>query len=467
MQVTQTLSEGLKRGYKVVLPAADLEKRLSSELENYRGKVRINGFRPGKVPTAHLRKVYGRSIMAEVVQSAVDEANNKIVADGGLKLAMQPKVTLPEDKAVIDKVMDAKADLDMSVEMEVLPTFEIADHSGLELERETTPVNDADITERIERLAASQRVYKEKAASAKAESGDRVRVDFTGSIDGVEFDGGKGENIDVVLGSNSFIPGFEDQLLGVKNGQSLTVNVTFPVNYASAQLAGKAASFAVNVKALEAPEPLVLDDTLAKNFGMESLEQLKSRVSEMISLEYGSHSRRKMKRQLLDALDGLYSFDLPPTLLQQEFDNIWRQVEVEMRQNGKSFADEGTTEEESRAEYQKIAERRVRLGLVLAEIGERAKVEITDDEVGNAMIARARQFPGQEKQVIEFYRKNQQALAELRAPIFEDKVVDHLIASAKVTEKTVSKDELMKEDEEEEAEKPAEKPAKKAKKSKE
>ncbi len=467
MQVTQTLNEGLKRGYKVVLPATDLELRLSKELENYRGKVKINGFRPGKVPTAHLRKVYGRSIMAEVVQNAVEEANNKIVADGGFKLAMQPKVTLPEDKDTIEKVMEAKADLDVSVELEVLPSFELADHSGVSLERETTEVSDADINERIEQIAAPQRPYTAKTgAKAKAESGDKLKVDFVGTIDGVAFDGGTGESIEVVIGSNSFIPGFEEQLIGLTEGKTKTVNVKFPVNYASANLAGKDASFEVTLKSMEAPGELVINDELAKSFGLEGLEALKGRVKDMITAEYAGHSRRKLKRQLLDALDTKYSFDLPPTLLEQEFANIWRQVETEMRQNGKSFEDEGSTEAESRAEYQKIAERRVRLGLVLAEIGEKAKVEITDDEVGQALLNRARQFPGQEKQVIEFYRKNQQALAELRAPIFEDKVVDHLIGEIKIKDKLVSKDDLIKDDEDEEAvEKPKAKP--KAKKPKE
>jgi trigger factor len=462
MQVTQTLNEGLKRGYKVVLPASDLERRLSGELENYRGKVKINGFRPGKVPAAHLRKVYGRSIMAEVVQNAVEEANNKIVADGGFKLAMQPKITLPEDKATIDKVMEAKADLDVTVEIEVLPKFDIADHSGITLEREVSDVADADVTARIEELAAGQVPYTEKTGkSVKAESGDRLSIDFVGTMGGVAFDGGSGEGIQLVIGSNAFIPGFEEQLIGAQIDKPLTVNVTFPLNYSAAQLAGKDASFAVTVKSIEVPGKLEINDELAKSFGMEGLDKLKERVKEMLEAEYSGHSRRKLKRQLLDALDGQYAFELPPTLLEQEFTNIWRQVEVEMKQNGKTFEDEGSTEAESRAEYQKIAERRVRLGLVLAEIGEKAEVQISDDEVGQALISRARQFPGQEKQVIEFYRKNQQALAELRAPIFEDKVVDHLIGQVTVKDKKVSKDDLLKDEDDEEV---AEKPKAKAKK---
>jgi trigger factor len=365
-------------------------------------------------------------------------------------------------------VMDAKSDLDVSVELEVLPTFEIADHSDLSLERETAEVTDEEVTSRITSLAASQITYSEKTGkSVKAADGDRLTVDFLGTMDGVPFEGGDGKDIQVVIGSNTFIPGFEGQLIDATTEKPVTVNVIFPVNYAAAHLAGKPASFAVTVKSIEAPGALELNDELAKGFGMDSLDLLKTRVKEMVEAEYAGHSRRKLKRLLLDALDTKYSFDLPPTLLEQEFANIWRQVEVEMKQNGKTFADEGTTEEESRAEYQKIAERRVRLGLVLAEIGEKAQVQITDDEVGQALMTRARQFPGQEKQVIEYYRKNQQALAELRAPIFEDKVVDHLLSAIKVSEKTVSKDDLMKDGEDEAAEaaeKPKAKPKKAAKK---
>ncbi len=326
-------------------------------------------------------------------------------------------------------------------------------------------MTEAEIDERINQLAASRIPYSAKTGkSVKAEKGDRLTVDFVGTMDGVAFEGGTGEGIQVVIGSNSFIPGFEDQLIGFKEGETKSIDVKFPPNYAAANLAGKDASFSVTVKSIEAPGKLELDDELAKGFGIDSLADLKARVKEMVEGEFAGHSRRKLKRKLLDALDEKYSFDLPPTLLEQEFTNIWRQVELEMKQNGKTFADEDTTEEESRAEYKKIAERRVRLGLVLAEIGEQAKVEITDDEVGQALIARARQFPGQEKQVIEFYRKNQQALAELRAPIFEDKVVDHLIGIAKVTDKTVSKDDLVKDDEDEEETAPKAKgKAKKAK----
>ncbi|WP_406858318.1 trigger factor [Alsobacter sp. KACC 23698] len=447
MQVTETLSEGLKREFTVVLPAKDLEERLTNELVGMKDKVRINGFRPGKVPVGHLRRVYGRSVMADVLQNLVNETNRKIVEDQGLKLALEPQIVFPENQAEVEAAMEAKGDLSYKVALEVLPKFEIADFSGLQVTRETFDVPDAELAEALDRLAQQNRQYSSKGEGAKAETGDRVIVDFVGSIDGEEFEGGKGTDIPVDIGSNGFIPGFEEQLVGVAAGEQRTVVATFPAEYGAAHLAGKQASFAVTVKDVQAPAEMTLDDEFAKQFGMDSLDALKTALKEAISRDYTAVSRRKLKRQLLDALDGQYTFDLPPSLTAQEFANIWRQVEADMQQAGKTFADEETTEEEARAEYQKIAERRVRLGLVLAEIGEAAKVQVTDDEVSAALVERARQFPGQEKMVWEFYRKNPQALAEIRAPIFEEKVIDHILETATVTDKKVSKEELMTEDE--------------------
>jgi trigger factor len=464
MQVTETLSEGLKREYKVVLPAKDLEARLTSQLVELKDKVRINGFRPGKVPVQHLRRVYGRSVMADVLQDVVNEANRKIIEDNGLKLALEPKVELPESKDEVEAAMEARGDLSYKVALEILPKFELADFSGLKVERETSEVPETDVDEAIERMASQNRTFSDKEGAAQ--SGDRVVIDFVGTLDGEAFEGGSGTDISVDLGSNTFIPGFEDQLVGASAGDAKTIDVTFPANYGAANLAGKPASFQVTVKAVQAPNALTIDDELAKGFGLESLDKLKEAVRGSLSQEFESVSRRKLKRQLLDALDAQYTFDLPPTLLGQEFENIWNQVQQDMTRTGKSFADEETTEEEARDEYRKIAERRVRLGLVLAEIGEQAKVQVSDDEVTQALVERARQFPGQERMVWDFYRKNPQALAELRAPIFEDKVVDHILSTASVTDKPVSKEELFNEGEGEEGEaKPAAKTkAKKAKK---
>jgi trigger factor len=462
MQVTETRSEGLKREYSVVLPAKDLEERLTSQLVDLKDKVRINGFRPGKVPVQHLRRVYGRSVMADVLQTMVNETNRKIVEDNDLKLAFEPKIEFPEDKEQVEAAMEAKGDLSYKVELEVLPKFELQPFSGLAVTREMVEVADAEVDEALNRMAAQNRTFEPRAEGEKAESGDRVMVDFVGSIDGTPFEGGTGTDISVDIGSGSFIPGFEDQLIGAVAGDKREVNATFPENYGAAHLAGKTASFDTTVKSVQKPNPVTIDDELAKAFGMESLAALRDAIRESIGREYGAVTRRKLKRQLLDALDAQYTFELPPTLVKQEFDAIWQQVENDMQRSGKTFADENTTEEEARAEYQKIADRRVRLGLVLAEIGEQAKVQVSDDEVSQALVERARQFPGQERMVWEFYRKNPQALAEIRAPIFEDKVVDHILASATITDKAVTKEELMAEDVETEGSPtaPADKPKK-------
>ena len=280
-------------------------------------------------------------------------------------------------------------------------------------------------------------------------SGDRVVVDFVGRIDGTEFEGGNGQDIRVELGSNTFIPGFEDQLVGLKAGDTKLVKVTFPVNYMAAHLAGKDAEFDVTVKEVEAPGELKIDDEMAKGFGMESLDKLKEAIRDAIQRDFDTQSRRKVKKDLLDALDAKYSFELPPTLVEQEFAAVWSQVEGDMKSNNRTFEDEDTTEDEAKAEYRKIAERRVRLGLVLAQIGEKSDIKISDDEVTQALIERVRQYPGQERQVWEFYQKNPQALAEIRAPLFEEKVVDQILSQVKVDEETVSKDALFSDEDEE------------------
>jgi len=453
MQVTQTLSEGLRREFEVVLPVAELEQRLSSELTTLKDKVRINGFRPGKVPVAHLRRLYGRAVMADVVQNAVNEANKKIVDENQLKLAREPKIELPEDKDSVEKALEAKADLTFKVELEVLPSFELVDLSDVSVKKLVAEVPEAEVDQTVERMAKQSQPYKAKDEGAAAETGDRVVVDFVGTIDGEAFEGGKGENIQVELGSGSFIPGFEDQLLGAKPGEARKVEVTFPPNYAAAHLAGKAASFDVTVKEVQAPGDVTIDDELAKSFGMESLDKLKDAVRSAIRRDYDGHSRRKLKKELLDALDAKYGFDLPASLVEQEFASVWSQVEGDLKSAGRTFADENTTEEEARAEYRRIAERRVRLGLVLAQIGDKADIKVSDDEVTRALVERVRQYPGQEKQVWEFYQKNPQALGEIRAPIFEEKVIDHILSQVSVVEEPVSKEALFADEDDSPAEK--------------
>jgi trigger factor len=443
MQVTETLSQGLKREYDIFLPASDLAEKLNGQLAELKSKAQIKGFRPGKVPVEHLRRIYGKSMMADVVQEAINNANKKIVDDNNLRLAREPKVELPTDKEAIDAALEARGDLTFKVALEVLPTFEIGDFSQIELERLTADVDDADVANSLDRIADNRRTFTAKPEGAKAETNDRVTVDFDGKIDGVPFEGGEGRDIDVLLGSNTFIPGFETELLGVAGGDRRVIHATFPESYAVRKLAGRTGEFDVTVKAVAAPEPLALDDEFAKGLAFDSIDDLKQKLKDQIAGEYARASRDRLKRHLLDKLDELYTFELPEGLVSQEFEGIWAQVMQEQTAAGRTFADENTTEEAARAEYRKIAERRVRLGLLLAEVGTKADVKVADEEMTQALIARARQFPGQEKQVWDFYRNNQQALAELRAPIYEEKVVDHILGVAKVAERKVSKEELM------------------------
>ncbi|MBL8589665.1 MAG: trigger factor [Methylobacteriaceae bacterium] len=442
MQVIETLSEGLKREYKVVLPAADLLARLDRELAELSQKVRINGFRPGKVPTAHLKRVYGKSVMADVVQNAVNEANQKIVADNKLRLSQQPDIRLSEDQAEVERAFAAQGDLAFTVALETLPEFEIGSFDDIAIERPVHAAEAAEIDKALDGMADRNRVYTVK--DGPAAQGDKATIDFVGKIGGEPFEGGTGTDIDVIIGSDTFIPGFEAQLVGLKAGDAKLVEASFPEAYAAPQLAGKAATFDVTVKSVAAPGAVTMDDDFAKGFGVDSLDKLREAVRGEIQKGYDAASRDKAKRRLLDKLDARYAFALPQGLVEQEFATIWKQVEAEQKQSGKSFADEGTTEEAARADYRRIAERRVRLGLLLAAVGEQAKVEIKDDEVTQALVARARQFPGQEKMVWDYYQKNPQALAELRAPIFEEKVVDHLLGLVKVTDLPVSREELFK-----------------------
>src|SRR6516225_6006186 len=351
MQVIETLSQGLKREYDIFLPARDLEEKLNGQLADLKTKVQIKGFRPGKVPVEHLRKVYGKSVMADVVQEVIASANKKIVDDNHLRLAREPKVELPADQAAINAALEARGDLNFKVALEVLPVFEIGDFSQISLERPIADVEPADIETALDRLAQERRTYTEKPDGAKAEINDRVTVDFDGTIDGVPFEGGEGRDVQVALGSNSFIPGFEEQLIGSAAGEKRTIHGTFPEAYAVRALAGKTGDFAVTVKAVAASDPLAIDDEFAKSLGSESLDKLKETIRNRLAAEYARASRDKLKRQLLDKLDQLYSFELPEGLVNQEFDSIWEQVVREQQASGRSFADENTTEEATRADY--------------------------------------------------------------------------------------------------------------------
>jgi trigger factor len=447
MQVKETLSEGLKREYEVVVPAADLDQRVNAKLDEIKGRVNIAGFRPGKVPMSHLKRVYGKSVMSEVIQTAVNDSNQKILDDGKFKLAMEPKVTLAaEDEASVKQLIEGKSDLSFKVAMEILPKIEFPDFKKIKVSRPVTDTTDADVDQALEKIAEANQQFEEK--QGKAESGDQVTIDFKGSVDGAPFDGGSAEDAPLVLGSNTFIPGFEDQLIGVAVGDEKDVKVTFPAEYGAEHLAGKDAVFAIKVKKIEKPKKAELNDEFAKSVGAENLAKLKEQVRDRISRDFKQVSRAKAKRSLLDALDETMKFAAPPSLVEQEFDTVWKAVNNDLANRKVTWADEDTTEEEAKAEYQRIADRRVRLGLAIAELGEKNNIQVSEDELTRAMVEQARQFPGQEQQIWDYFRKNPQAMAGIRAPLFEDKVIDFILELADVSDKTVSRDELLADDEE-------------------
>ena len=449
MQVNETVADGLKHEFQVSVPAADIEAKADAQLADMKGKVRLNGFRPGKVPTAHLKKLYGRSVMAETVEKTIQETNSQIFTERGFKLATEPKVTLPTEEKAVEAILTGKSDLTYTVAIEVVPAIALADFKSFAVEKPVADVTDKDVDDAIKRIADQNRDFSDKGEGAKAESGDRVTISFKGSIGGTPFDGGTGEGIQVLIGSNTFIPGFEDQLIGIAKDETRTLKVPFPKNYANAELAGKDAEFETTATLIEAPKDKAIDDEFAKALGLESLDKLKEAARERLAVEYAGATRQRVKRTLLDRLDETHRFDAPQSLVDEEFNLMWNSIKAEMESGGKTFADEDTTEEAAKEEYRKIADRRVRLGLVLSEIGEKNKITVTDDEVSRAVIERARQMPGREKEVWDYYRSNANALAQLRAPIFEDKVVDFILELANVTEKKVSREDLLKDDDSE------------------
>src|SRR6201996_7467769 len=444
MQISETLSQDLHKQFTVTFAASELDSRVNARLEEMKPRVNLKGFRPGKAPVSFLKKQFGKSIMGEVVEAAVNEGSQKAIADNNLKPALQPRV---EPVGSVEDVVAGKADLTFKVIVDLMPDFATTDVSKLTVERLTSDITDADLDEALDRLAKNVRNYVTKDGAA--EKDDQAVIDYEGSIDGVPFEGGKGSDFSLTLGSGTFIPGFEDQLIGAKAGESRDVKVTFPTEYHAPEMAGKDAVFAVTVKEVKTPEDTKIDDELAKKLGLDDLETLKARVKEQLESDYKGASRMHLKRRVLDALDKAHDFPLPPAMVEHEFTNIWAQVEEELKREGKTAADEGKTEDELKAEYRKIAERRVRLGLVLGKMGEQNGITVQNDEVQRAIMARARQFPGQEQQVFQFYANNAQAQAEIRAPLFEDKVVDFIAELATVNERKVDKDVLFADPEDE------------------
>ncbi len=436
MEVTEKSAEGLDRRFLVKVPAEELNEKLTAKLTEIKGQVHLKGFRKGKAPVSYLKKLYGKGVMSEIVQEVVTETAQKAFSDRDLQPATPPQ---PEFHSNMEEVMEGKADLEYDVQAEILPAFDPTDVAALKLTKPVADLPQDDIDEALQRIAEQQTTYAPRKKNAKAKDGDMVSVDYVGRVDGEEFEGGKGEKVDIVLGSKTFIPGFEDQLVGAVAGGDVKIEITFPEDYGAKDLAGKEATFDVVVHEVKAPEKVEIDDELAKKVGLESLDELTERVKERIEADYAQLSRAHVKRALLDKLDAAHDFELPKGMVDAEFDQIWRQVQsAELDEE-----DKDKSEDELKEEYRTIAERRVRLGLVLAEIGKRADVSVPNEDMQRQLIDTARAYPGQEKEVLEFYQNNPQAMQQLRAPLFEEKVVDYILERAEVTEKTVSKEQLM------------------------
>lgn len=434
MQVTETLKDGLKRGYTITVTAAELEAKVHEKLLEAQPDIEIKGFRKGKVPMAMLRKQHGARLMGDAMQDAIDGAMKSHFEASGDRPALQPEV-----KMVGGETWKEGQDVVVQMTYEALPPIPELDTGKIVLDRLIVKADAASVDEALTNLAGTAQTFDDRKKGSKAKSGDQVVIDFLGSVDGVPFEGGAGEDYPLVLGSNSFIPGFEEQLIGAKAEEEVSVNVTFPEGYGAKHLAGKAAVFACTVKAVKAPKPAEIDDEMAKKFGAEDLAALKGQISERLEAEYKGAARAVMKRALLDQLDGLVKFDLPAALVEAEANQIAHQL---WHEENPDVHDHNHGSVETTEEHKVLAERRVRLGLVLAEVGRKAEVTVTDAEMTQAVMAQARQYPGQERAYFEFVQKNPQMQQQLRAPIFEDKVVDHIVAGAKVTDKEVSKADL-------------------------
>lgn len=435
MQVNETLNEGLKRGYSIIVSASELDEKVNEKLVEAQPEVEMKGFRKGKVPMSLLKKQFGQRLLGEAMQESIDGAMSKHFEDSGDRPALQPDVKMTNE--------DWKEGDDVHVDLtyEALPKIPEVDLKSINLEKLVAKADDAAVDEALEKLAETSPNFKDRRKGSKAKSGDQVMFDFLGKVDGEAFEGGSAEDYPLVLGSNSFIPGFEDQLIGAKAGEDKTVEVAFPADYGAEHLAGKDAVFECKIKAVKEPAPAELNDELATKFGAEDLNALKAQVSERLEAEYVGAARAVMKRGLLDQLDTLVNFELPPSLVDAEASQIAHQL---WHEDNPDVEGHDHPEIETTEEHTSLAMRRVRLGLLLAELGQQAKVEVSDAEINQAVMAQARQYPGQEREFFEFVQNNQQMQQQLRAPIFEDKVVDYMFELAQVEEKEVSKEDLQK-----------------------
>jgi trigger factor len=435
MQTKQTVNEGLKRAFAVTIPASDIAARVEAEIKKIAPQVRMPGFRPGKVPVNLLKKMHGESVHAQVVNDTISESVDKLIRDEQLRPAMQPQIELGEG-------YEEGKDAELTISLEVLPVIEAPSTDGIKLERLVVPVTDEQIDEALTGIAGNNKSYKDAAKTKKAADGDQLIIDFVGKLDGVEFEGGKAEDTALVLGSGMFIPGFEEQLVGVKTGAEKTINVTFPEDYQAEHLAGKEVTFDVTVKAVKVETETVIDEDFAKNLGLDSLEKLKEIMRAQLEQQTAGLTRTQMKRQLLDQLAAGHSFEVPPSMVEAEFEQIWTQLQQEAAQDADPEAAMKQIEAE-KDEYRTIAERRVRLGLLLSEIGQANGVEVTGQEMGMLMQQAAAQYRAEDRErFIQYIQSEPMAAAQLRAPLYEDKVVDFLFDKAEVTEREVTVEEL-------------------------
>ena len=436
MQVTETVSEGLKREFKVVVAAADIATRVEQRLGEIGKTINLPGFRPGKVPLPVLRKRYGQAITGEVLEGAMNEGASKAMTERGLRPAMQPRVQ-------VEKFEEGK-DLEYKLTVELLPEIKPVNFAELELERLKAPVEDEEVDKAVKRLADARMQTEKIAEDRAAEKGDVVVADFVGRINGEAFQGGTGIDVKIEIGSGQFIPGFEDQLVGHKAASDVEVKVTFPADYGAKEVAGKDAVFAVKVKELHRRMPAEVNDDFAKGFGADSIDELRSTIRDQMARDYQRAARLRVKRQLLDKLADSHDFAVPEGMVDLEFQTIWSSIEAERKRGTDDPSIAGKSDDELRTEYRPIAERRVRLGLLLAEVGRQNNLNVSQEEMNRAMIEEARRYPGQERKVVDFLRGNENAQAQLRAPIFEDKVVDFILEIAKIKERQVSAEELLK-----------------------
>lgn len=442
MQITETSADGLKREYKVVIPAQEIETKVNSRLQELGKTLRIPGFRPGKVPMPIVKQRYAQSVMGEVLEAAVNDSSQQAIDERGLRPALQPKIQVTS--------FSEGGNLEYDMAVELLPDIEPVDFSTIELERAVAEVDDKQVDETLERLSKSSRDSQPVTEERPARNGDILVIDFAGTVDGEAKPGMDAKDHRLELGSNSFVGTFEEQLVGSKPGDHRTVTVTFPENYAAAELQGKEAVFEVDVKEIREPAPAVIDDEFAKKFGADDLAALKQMIKDRIGQDYAGISRSKVKRTLLDKLADTHSFEVPAGMVEIEFETIWKRLQEELKRGGPDAEEAGKSEDELKAEYRGIAERRVRLGLLLSEVGRRNNIQVTQDELNRALITEAQRYPGQEREVFEFFRSNPRAIDNLRAPLFEDKVIDFILELAKVNEKTVSVEELVRDPDESE-----------------